>query len=901
MTRFVGIDLGTSNVTVAVARGDAVEVVSLPQLVGPELTDRRPLLPSVLYAPERGECAAPRLVSGWVAGEFARARAAETTGAAIVSSKSWLSYAAVDRSAAILPWRADTAEGTARISPFDAARILLEHVRRGWDECYPNEPLGEQRVVLTVPASFDAAARELTIRAARAVGLSPVLLEEPQAAFLDWASAASINDSAESHRGGGLEAAIPKGASEGTVLVVDVGGGTTDLSLIRVSREAQGFALSRVAVGRHLLLGGDNMDLTLAHLCEARMMGEERLAAPRFAELAVACRHAKERIFAPDAPEAVTVVLRGGGSKLLGGARTTTLERAEVTALLVDGFFPHVPKDAEPIRTRAAVVAFGLPFERDVAITRHVAAFCAKYGQPTALLVNGGVFHARAFAERLQAVVASFSEAPLVRLPAARPEFAVACGAVRYALALAGRGLRIRAGSTRSFYVGITNKKGQRETVCVLPLGAEDGTLHRAPQTFALVLGETVQFELWSREALDSVGAVSTEDESYEPLPPLVAVLDGAGTVEVTLEAQLSAVGTLELACLAADGRSFALSFELRSAGRVPGLDGASLTSRRAPIRGAAPKSMELATAVLDKVFGKAASATEREVKDLLRELERCCGKRESWDGEVCRSLFDRLMVFHKGRRQSKTHERVFWQVAGYTLRPGAGAARDPERAALLFRLFDVRLAHPETRSWQQFWIAWRRVAAGLDETAQARVRDVLDPELAPTELRLKRDKGFRNDAAAEMLELAASLERVPSLRRAELGSWTVERTWTERDPRLWAALGRTGGRIPVYGSVHQVVRAETVSRWVDHLVREKWDAVPTAPAAAIAMCRLTGDRERDVADRTRELVDKKLAALDLDEAFRAPLHDVVALRSADHSAFFGDDLPSGLRLVPTD
>ncbi len=893
VARFVGIDLGTTHVAVAVAvvgepASDELEMVLLSQLVTPDLHDTRALLPSVLYAPESGECDAAVLVEGWVAGELARVRAAETTGAAIVSSKSWLSYSGVDRTAAILPWRAADEAGPTRISPFDATRLLLEHVRRGWDEAHPEEPLQQQRVVLTVPASFDAAARELTIRAAHAVGIWPALLEEPQAAFLDWASGLGIDPSGLAEDAVALESAIPLGADAGTVLVVDVGGGTTDLSLIRVSRTAEGLSLTRVAVGRHLLLGGDNMDLTLAHLCELRLMGEARLTARRFVELTAACRRAKERLFSAHSLDTVTVSLQGSGSKLLGGTLRTELTRRVVEDLLLDGFFPVVDRTAEPIRTRGAVVAFGLPFERDVAITRHLSAFCAKYGQPTALLLNGGVFHAQPFADRLHAVVASFADTPLVRLPTARLDFAVARGAVRYALSLAGKGRRIRSGATRSFYVGLEDANSQGEGVCVLPLGADDGVLYRAERSFSLVLGETVQFELWSREVSELVGAVSRLDESFEALPPLIAALPGSGTVVVHLEAQLSAIGTLDLACVAGDGRRFGLSFEVGGKRQKP-----------VGLRTGTAKRLEQAGAALERVYGKDSTATERSVKDTVRELEALVGRRESWDGELCRGLFDRLLTLHKGRRQSKEHERIFWQLAGYTLRPGAGSARDPERVERLFGLLASRLAHPETRSWQAFWIAWRRIAAGMGETMQGRLRAVLDPELAPVPHKLKRDKGFRNDADAEMLELAAGLEQVGALSRGDLGSWIVERTWTDRDPRLWSALGRVGGRIPVYGSVHHVVSGPTVERWLEHLVREKWNLVASAPAAAIALCRLTGDRERDVAERTRVLVDKKLVALGLDATFRAPLHDVVPLRTAEQTAFFGDALPSGLRSLP--
>ncbi|MBM4374868.1 MAG: Hsp70 family protein [Deltaproteobacteria bacterium] len=880
MKRHVGIDLGTTHVAVAYAEGDEVRGFALRQLVGPDVEDRLALLPSVLHSPVAGEVRPERLSDGWLVGELARTRAAETSGRSIASAKSWLSYAEVDRTAAILPWQLDEdEEGLSRLSPIDAQRLVLEAVRRAWDDEHPEAPLADQRVVLTVPASFDAVARELTVRAARDAGLSPSLLEEPQAAFLDWIEG-----------GARLHEVIPKGHDEGRVLVVDVGGGTTDLSLVRVRRSGASFAVERMAVGRHLLLGGDNMDLTLAYLSERRLQGEERLPARRFAELVAACRRAKERLLADDAPETATVTLLASGAKLLGGARAVELPRDEVRALLCDGFFPRVPLDAEPIRARAAVVAFGLPYERDVAITRHVAAFVRRHGVPTAVLLNGGVFHATALAERLVEVVRSWTEEPVASLAFERPDTAVARGAVRHSLALAGRGARVRAGASRSYLVGVAGTGGEIEAVGVLPRGADDGASFRLPTAFELVLGRTVRFALWSADVVVDVGQAVPVD-ALESLPSLVATLPGEGTVTVELEVRLSAVGTLELACLAKDGRRFELSFELRhaaSGGTVKRADQVRASDRRA----------ELAGALLTAVFGKGASGTERDAKQLIRELERLLGKRETWDGELCRALFDRLFEVHKGRRQSVEHERAFFQLAGYTLRPGAGAPRDPERAAGLFRLFEQRLAHGEPRSWQQFWIAWRRIAAGLDDAAQRRLRDVLDPELAPPEARLKRDKGFRNDASAEMLELAACLERAGASRRAELGGFIVERTWTTRDPRLWSALGRVGGRLPAYASAHHVVRAAVVEKWLDHLVREKWEALPTASAASVSMCRLTGDRDRDVAERTRALVDRKLASLGLDEAFRAPLHDVIPLRAADQGAFFGDELPAGLRAL---
>jgi hypothetical protein len=256
------------------------------------------------------------------------------------------------------------------------------------------------------------------------------------------------------------------------------------------------------------------------------------------------------------------------------------------------------------------------------------------------------------------------------------------------------------------------------------------------------------------------------------------------------------------------------------------------------------------------------------------------------------------MLALERGRRRSPDHERLYWLLAGFCLRPGRGAARDPERTAALFALFAGGIAHREARVWQQFWIAWRRVSAGLGEAAELALRDVLDPMLAPAERRLKVPKSYRNEARSEMLELAAGLERLPPARRAELGGWILERTWTERDPRLWSALGRVGARAPTYGGAHQVVPPRTAERWLDHLLREKWDEIATAPAAAVALARITLDRARDVSERIRAQILGRLERSGAPAALLRPLREHVPLGAADARAFYGEDLPVGLSLI---
>jgi hypothetical protein len=893
----VGIDLGTTNTVVAFAplAGGAALTFDVPQLVGAGEVEARPMFPSALYAPLPGERIEDAFGDApWVLGAYARRRGGEIAGRLVASSKSWLVHPSVDRSAAILPWGGD--EGVPKLSPVEAATRLLAHVRATWDASHPDAPLAGQDVVLTVPASFDEVARELTIEAARRAGLSPRLLEEPQAAFYDWMGRAGA---------GGIRGLLDATAGESLVLVVDVGGGTTDLSLVRVSGIEQ---VTRVAVGPHLLLGGDNMDLALAHALEGRLADADgRLDASRFAQLVAQCRDAKERLLGDAPPDDAPVTVVSPGARLVGGTRTTCLSREEAARIVLEGFLPVVPVGAQPQRSRSALVGFGLPYEREVAITRHVAGFVARHvpgGKgPDAVLLNGGVFRAAAIAGRMVEAIAGWREGvPVTRLPDADPDLAVARGAVAYALARLGRGVRIGGGSARGYFIAA----GEGRAVCVVPRGAEEGVMHGAEgRTFALATGRPVRFDVLASDELDARAGdvVDAGDERLARLPPLATVIEGqAGAREtrVAIQGELTPVGTLDLSCVEVEGdppRRFRLAFSLREGDAA---ERAQLRSTRPSDLPAQPsRRFDAARELVDRAFGKArADASGREAKDLLRDLEKALGERAQWTAEISRALFDALLPDARARRRSADHERVFWLLAGFCVRPGFGDPLDAGRVAGLFALWDERLAFPgEARGWQQLFIAWRRAAGGLDEAGQTRIRDFVDPYLAPSEAGLKKPKKpvlSLDDA----LDMAASLERVAPTRRAELGGWILERTWTDRDPRLWAALGRLGARVPAYASVHHVVPPHVAERWLDHLLREKWDAVPAAMAAAVQIARRTGDRARDVGDRVRQEVERRLVAAGAEPDALRVVREVVEIGDRERVAFFGDALPLGLRLV---
>ncbi|MEA2747085.1 MAG: hypothetical protein QOI41_1228 [Myxococcales bacterium] len=939
-SRFVvGIDLGTTHTVVAYAEIDPKRkgapdprIFEVTQLVTSRERESLAILPSCLYAPVAGE------VEGdpdWVAGELARKRGAEVVGRFVASAKSWLSHAAVDRLAPILPWGAadaPDAEPTRRISPVDASARILAHIREAWDRDLPDAPLAEQDVVLTLPASFDEVARELTLRAAEQAGLHPMLLEEPTAAF--YAAMRGERAIRELASEGGAAAAAGGGGAERTVLVCDVGGGTTDLSLMGVAKASAPpwFAVRRIAVGRHILLGGDNMDLALAHVAEARLAkGGGRLETAELAQLVLSCREAKERILGATQADDARVTVLGRGSKLVGGTRSTTLKREEVERVVLGGFFPEVGGDlgAAP-KARGGMVSFGLPYERDPAITRHVRQFLARHasemprGAPDALLLNGGVFNAKPIVDALIGAIAGFGGDPPSNLPGTDPDLAVARGAVLYGFARRGVGVRIESGASHGYYVALAPERdgGEARAVCILPRGAKEGVRHEAGRRFELLVGRSVRFDLLASDvARDEAGAlVSVAEDAFERLPPVVARLPASGkeeSVPVHLGGELLSTGQLELACTEAGqggaaGRKYRLEFQLRdSAARSTSMPpppaslipprlslapsaSASASAQRVSL---APSKLGDAERILDRVFGKKNEADPRETKDVLRDLEKILGDRVTWTMEVARALADRLLVNTGSRRRTAAHERAYWLLLGYCLRPGFGDPGDPARIEKTWPMFEGRLAFPdEPRGWQQFFIAWRRVSGGLDESMQTTIRDAFDPVIAPAEAKLKKPKRVP-EAPDELLATLAALERVPVARRVQLGEWIHEKTWGSDDPRLWGAIGRVGARVPVYASVHHVVSAKTAEVWLERLLKQKWESVATAPHAAVQLARVTGDRARDVSEKIRAEAAKKLLASGAKEAWIRAVRELVDVGEEERVAILGEGLPIGLRL----
>ncbi len=604
----VGIDLGTTHSVVSYAALDEVDgeqvaltVLDLPQLTAPGVIDEKKQLPSFLYLPHEAELAASDRVLPWdsqpehVIGELARQLGSKTPIRLVASAKSWLSHAGVDCRSALLPLQSP--EEVPRVSPLDASIAYLRHMRDAWDQAFPDAPLAEQDMVITVPASFDPAARELTAEAARTIGLNQaVLLEEPQSALYSWIQASA----------GGWREQVKPGE---VILVVDVGGGTTDLSLIAVTEDDGNLSLNRIAIGDHILLGGDNMDLALAYVLRGKLQAEgKRLEPWQLQALTHACRDAKEALLSDEAPDEVAIVVPSRGSSLIGGALRTSLTREEVNQALVEGFFPPVELGDHPVaQARTGLTALGLPYAQDARVTAHLAAFLsrqlgatrelagfepdgnASFLHPTAVLLNGGVFKSAVLSGRLLEVLNGWlaeDAAPAVRLlQGGDLDLAVSRGAAFYGCVRRGRGVRIRGGTAAAYYVGVESAMPAvpgfpppLEALCIAPFGMEEGTeADLPPYEFGVVVGEPVHFRFYaSTVRRDDVVGTRLDwwpEGELEELPEIEVVLSAeqhrpGDIVPVQLAARVTEVGTLQLEAVAkTGGQRWKVEFDVRAEG----------------------------------------------------------------------------------------------------------------------------------------------------------------------------------------------------------------------------------------------------------------------------------------------------------------------------------------------
>ncbi|SEH35421.1 hsp70 family protein [Magnetospirillum fulvum] len=910
----IGIDLGTSNSALAFSALDGdgtTEILPVPQWDGETTRTEAATLPSALYWPETPpDGAAP----GWIVGRLARRKAGEVPGRVVLSAKSWLCHHAADRSARFLPWGGDEIAIADKISPVEASALILRHLWSAWDARFaaqgPDYCFEAQDITITVPASFDAVAQRLTLDAARDARFPERtrLLEEPQAAFAWWLE--------QRHGGGDIWAALPDpDNARHHVLVVDVGGGTTDFSLFELRRDEDGSAaprIVRVAVSDHILLGGDNIDLALAHLMEPRLTrGLAPLSAGQWDHLVSSCRALKERALSEDGgpDEVFTLSVPGRGSGLIGGALTADLTRADLDTLLFDGFFPACGPDDGPQRAATAIKEWGLPYAFDGAVTRHLADFLRDRPRIDAVLFNGGSLTPRRLRALLCERIADWQDgqAPQV-LENGQLDLAVARGAAYSGWLRHRQSGAIEAGAARAVFIEAhrgEDSDGERSLVCLLPHGAAvERDFEPSGLDLSLRLDRMVSFRVHTSTRHDRVRLgeiVALDPDRFRALPPLETVLQApegsnAETIPVGLVARVNELGLLQVSIRSrAPGldQVWPLDFNLRQQDRPD-------ASADAPVQAEAnapSDKIEAAAARIRAVLGRpAAKGDKLTAPRLLQSLEQILGiPRGTWNAVLLRSLWPSLDACGDQIGLSVEHEEAWLTLAGFLLRPGFGVAQDESRIDALWRLREVGARFPGKRIRVQEQILWRRLAGGLSRERQE--------ALARSEMeRIVQAKS----AAPELIRMVGAFERLGPDLKADLVRRFIDSAAALAAERkhcapYLAALGSLLNRTPFHSGPEAVMPAALVERAFEALRGFDWADPELVEAQTLFLRagRAVADRTIDLGESLRFKIANRLEKCGIAPSRTARLKSVVPVERADLIGYFSDDVPPGLILTP--
>jgi molecular chaperone DnaK (HSP70) len=923
----IGIDLGTTNSVVAYLdtqnttdAASLIRVFPVPQLVGPGEVRTLPALPSFLYFPTEDELSAGGVSATWnehppmVTGALAREQGALVPSRQVSSAKSWLSYPGVHRRAKILPALAEPPQPM--ISPIEASARYLMHLRDAWNGAIGSDEetrFEHQEIVLTVPGSFDEEARELTVEAARNAGLEKLtLLEEPLAAFYAWIAAnrhAQVGNN-EDLRDGAL------------ILICDIGGGTTDFSLIHARLVDGELHFGRTAIGEHLLLGGDNLDFALARCVEKKLKDVKLTLRQRYA-LRRTCCASKERLLNDSSLERVPVTILGSGRAVIGDALSTDLTREEVLQVLTDGFLPiTAPHEKPATGTPTGLRELGLPYASDPAITKHLAAFLTqaadamddasanqRMARPDAVLFNGGFCAPAVTCHRIVEAISAWFEgtqsgwSPKL-LNNEEVHSAVARGAAYYGRVRRGTGLRIKAGNARTYYIGLPSDYGL-QGICVLPAGVEEGTtLPLLDREFSVLANRPVSFTLYSsRTRHDAHGEVAAlEEASVHRHPPLVTLLRYGKRRDVYLTVRLRAsfteVGTLELWCESRQTpHRWRLQFELRGEETQAQQDD-TVKPQPVPERSSSVATsyahVESAAQLIKNVFGGSAHDASLAPEALVGQMEAVLSaKKDSWPLSAIRQFGDALIEVAAGRKKSPRHEMRWLNLSGFCLRPGFGAPGDDARVNRVRTIASNNLAFVDDLQCQVgVLVLLRRIAGGINASEQlALYRNHTSPPGS-------KKKRINRQLEYEKWRLLANLEHLQASIRASLGRELMAKIRKEPGDAIWLwSLGRLGARIPLYGPLHSVVEPEIASEWLEALLGL---STPTAvtDSTILLIARRTDDRSRDIDEAIREQAISRFMALGIAEETIRLVSRYVPPERADAVRSFGESLPPGLQAV---
>lgn len=956
----IGIDLGTTNCVLAfvdtASEQRCVEVFSVPQWVDVDTVESRSTLPSFHYTLTDAETSAAERVKGQRGlasflvdplnvrvGEYARVGGATQPGRLIASAKSWLSHEGVDRTAALLPWHGDA--DVEKRSPMAASAAYLSQLRAAWDDAHPSDLMAAQDVVITLPASFDEVARELTVAAAASAGLPRIqLIEEPQAAFYAWLD----------RHGDDWTDRVSEGQ---LILVCDIGGGTTDLTLIRVrsARSAvkqtsdvtpvgdagpDALQFHRVAVGKHLILGGDNLDLAIAKSVESTL--DTPLPARRWQRLIADARRVKELMLATDRPTETTVHLAGEGSSLIRDSLSLSISADDVDRIVIEGFFPNVPLDATVVGGQSGFQELGLPYAADPAITKHLAEFLRLHrttglddaavdsSRVDLVLFNGGVLRSAAIQARVLTCLGEWFKGDdetwqPEALQSPRLDLAVAQGAAYYARVRRGEGVRIAANLARTYFLQIS--QSPPSAVCVIPADAQPGQSYRIDSLpMELRVGVPVSFPLWasSTRLADRVGDVVVIDEKeMTALPPIHTALQhrqrrDQSTMQIVIETQLSEIGTIGVYCVeqaktddaagrtSANAKRWKLEFDIR----------ATLETDREAHQGRGESSgivdeetMQACRHEIESVFRSGGEHPSQLIKRLQSTLEL---RRDEWPPVLLRGIWESLMAVESERRRSPAHESRWLNLLGYALRPGYGVAVDDWRTSNTWRSLFGKVAHDDAQTRAETLVLWRRIAGGLTTGQQTQLASVLKKNLIA-------GGGSRAESAEtrEAWRLVGSLERLPipdknDWVRAALVQLERKNARSLYPVLLWV-IGRLATRIPTYGPLNLVIGARDAADVLRRILsspalhitapeknREPGSTHQIDVAAGLALTQIARrchDRFRDVDDEMRERVLRELKLLDAPNHLSQLVDQGGQFGHEEQAAIFGESLPLGIQL----
>jgi molecular chaperone DnaK (HSP70) len=923
----IGVDLGTSNSVLAfsaLSGDEGSEVLAISQWDTPSTLMDSVTVPSFLYLPEDAVAAQIRgrgpLSSGWVVGRLARRKTSETPGRVVQSAKSWLCQHAADRTAPFLPWLSDTLAEQDKISPVTALALILAHLRAAWNDRFAGQGPGfafdAQDITITVPASFDAAAQRLTLLAAQQAGFPDHvrLLEEPQAAFYAWMehTAQGVDASTDSWAG------LPDPGVPRHILVIDIGGGTSDFSLFEQGqREGHGAPeIKRIAVSDHILLGGDNIDLAIAHLAESRLAaGDAGLSAAQWDHLIAQCRSLKERALGggqttPDgeaAPqETFTVSVPGRGSGIFANTLSATFTRAELESMILAGFFPDCLSTDRPERISGAVREWGLPYASDSAITRHLAAFLSDRPAVDAVLFNGGSLLAPQLRERLREQIGLWQDGRLPQtLENAELDLAVARGAAYFGKLLRQGARRIEGGAARAVFVEAhrDNEAARRPLICILPHGAPVGELRELSDLdLHLRVNTPVRFQVYTstrHEKTKAGDVVELTPEAFHALPPLETVATarhpagGDSTIPVVLNARINELGLLQLSCRSLDPQSpqsWPLAFNLRPQ------EGGAAPAPAAETQ-AEPDVPPAALAEAEKRIGAAFTAPLGKREKLtapwvIESLEQILGRSKGdWNATLLRDLWTSLAASQNVRALSVEHEETWLILAGFLLRPGFGLAMDDLRIEQLQRICNEGLRFPGKRTKLQEYVLWRRVAGGLSQERQ--------------EALLAAEKIFeRKNVPAELIRMVGAFERIgPDLKRhlVERFIETAVELASEKKhcaPYL-AALGFLLTRTPFYAGPETIAPPSLVEQAYEAFRRFDWKDAEFTEVQTLFLraARAVDDRRLDLPNSLRSRIADKLEKCGIAPSKTNRLRNVEPVQRAERLSFYGEAVPPGLIL----